>query len=141
MKQYFDQVLNTLVEIYSYYMKLTNENDQIDVWIKNNLKYALYFYNCLGALDEIHIDAHISYKKRISYEQHKGILSQKMLVVITFNHRYYYDLLGSKRSANNNRRLIDIVVNHEFSVPEDKYYFVNTRYYNSDYAMIPYWGV
>lgn len=70
----FHQVLDALVEMHSHYMKLPDKNYQTDVRIKDNLKYASYFQNCFGVLDEIHIDTYILYKKRTSYRNHKGIL-------------------------------------------------------------------
>lgn len=40
----------------------------------NNLKYASYFENYLGALDGTNIEAHIPYKKQIPYQHRKKIL-------------------------------------------------------------------
>lgn len=74
MSRYFHQVLDVLVKIHSDYVKLLDENYQIDAQIKNNLKYASYFQDYLGALDGIHIDIHIFYKKRTSYQNYKDRL-------------------------------------------------------------------
>lgn len=92
-------------------------------------------------MDRTHIDAHISYEKRIPYRNRKGTLSQNVLAIVTFDLRYCYVLPGWEGSAHDSRVLTDVVVNHGFSVPEDKYYLADAGYCNSDYAMIPYQGV
>ena len=65
VSQSFHQVLDALVEMYSYYMKLPDKNNQTNIQIQDNLKYASYFQDCLSALDGTHINTHISYKKHI----------------------------------------------------------------------------
>lgn len=51
---------------------------------------------------------------------------------------YYYIILKWEKPINNSRVLIDVVVNHQCLVFEDKYYLANARYCNSDYFMILY---
>ena len=109
--------------------------------IEDNPKYASYFQDCLGALDGTHIDTHIPYEKRTPYRNRKGTLSQNVLAVVTFDLCYCYVLPGWEGSAHDSRVLTDAVVNHGFSVPEEKYYLADAGYCNSDYAMIPYRGI
>ena len=127
--------------MYLHYVKLLNENYQIDAQIKNNLKYASFFQDYLGALDRTHIDVYIPYKKRTPYKNYKGTLSQNVIAVVTFNFCYCYVLPRCERFVHDNRILTDAVVNHGFSVLEKEYYFANAGYCNSDYAMIPYWDI
>ena len=48
-------------------IKLPDEEYQTDGQIMNDSKYASYFEDCHGALDGIHIDAHVPYEKRTLY--------------------------------------------------------------------------
>lgn len=96
VSRYFHEVLDALVEMqmHKHYVKLPDEGYQTDGQVANNPKYALYFDDCLGALDRTHIDAHVSYEKRMPYRNRKGTLSQNILAVVTFDLRYCYVLPG-----------------------------------------------
>ena len=73
--------MNTLIEIYAYYIQLLNKNYSIDKYIIEDSKYAFYFWNCLKTLDRTYIEGHILYKKCIPYQNWKNILSQNIFIV------------------------------------------------------------
>lgn len=138
ISRYFYQILCALVEMLLHYMKLLNKNYQTNIQIQDNLKYALYFQDYFGILNQTHINIHILYKKCTFYQNYISILLQNIFTIIIFDLCYYYILPKKERLVYDSRVLIDIVVNHRFSVPKDKYFFTNTGYCNSDYAMISY---
>ena len=122
-------------------IKLPDEEYQTDGQIMNDSKYASYFEDCHGALDGIHIDAHVPYEKRIPHRNRKGTLSQKVLAVVTFDLQYCYVVPGWEGFAHDSRVLTDAVANHGYAVPEDQYYLADAGYSNTDYVMIPCRGV
>lgn len=75
VSRYFHLILDPLVEMYSDYVKLPDENYQIDAQIKDNPQYTSYFQDYLSALDKTHIDVQIPYKKRTLCQNYKGTLS------------------------------------------------------------------
>ena len=64
-----------------------------------------------------------------------------MLVVVTFDLCYCYVLPEWERFVHDSRVLIDVVVNHGFSIPKEKYYLTNAGYCNFDYTIILYQGI
>ena len=119
LSQYFYEVLDALVQMNTYYVKLRDKRHQTDKRIMDDSKYASYFGDCLGALDETHIEANVPHEKRISYRKHKGTLSQNVFAVVTFYLRYCDVLPGWERSANDSWVLTDAVGNHGFKVKEN----------------------
>ncbi len=67
ISQYFHEVLNAFVQMNTYYVNLPDKRHQTDKQIMDDSKYASYLGNCLGALDETHIEVYVPYEKRISY--------------------------------------------------------------------------
>ena len=141
VSQYFHEIRDALDQMHIHYVKLPDKMHQTDKQSMNNSKYASYFGDCLRALDGTHIEAYVPYKKRILYRNHKRTLSQNVLAVMTFYLQYCYILPGWERSAHDSRVLTDVVGNHGFKVPKNKYYLADAGYPNFDYVMIPYQGI
>lgn len=61
--------------MHAHYIQLLSNIYKIDAWIKNNLKYGLYFEDCLGALDGTYIPTQVSYINQILYQNQKSFFS------------------------------------------------------------------
>lgn len=109
--------------------------------IANNTKYFPYFKNYIGALDETHIPAHVPATQAALYCNRKSCLSQNVLSVCNLDLEFCYILAGWEGSAHNDCVLEDGLFNHNFVIPDGKYYLADAGYHNTDYLICPYRGV
>lgn len=67
VSRYLHQVLNAFVKMHAHYVQLPDKNYLTNRRITEDLKYAFYFQDYLGALDGTNFNAYILFKKRILY--------------------------------------------------------------------------
>jgi hypothetical protein len=118
----FHEVLLALLRLHEAYVRLPAADDPIPPRITESTKYRLYFKDCLGTLDDTHIDAFISGEPTAPYRDRRGKLSQNVLAVCTFDLQFSYILAGWEGSAHDSRVLRDAITHHGFSVPAGKYF-------------------
>jgi hypothetical protein len=70
------------------------------MYILNNEAFYPYFRDCIDALDGTYILTFIPEHKHAPYCNHKGEISQNMLVVCFFNLKFIYILSGWEGSAS-----------------------------------------
>ena len=80
--------------MYPYFIILLNVDTPLATRILDDLKYYLYFNNCLSALDGTHILMHMPLKEQLRYRNQKGTLLQNVLAVCDFDISFVYILLG-----------------------------------------------
>ncbi|KAK9160414.1 hypothetical protein Syun_006755 [Stephania yunnanensis] len=68
---------------------------------------ALYFYDCIGAIDGTHIPAMIIGNDSSNYRDHHGFTSPNVLVACNFDLEFIYVFSGWEGSAHDSRRLTD----------------------------------
>jgi hypothetical protein len=81
----FHTVLNSLLLLHQDVVQQSNTDDPMPLRITESPKYASYFNNCLGALNGTYIDAFIRREHVAPYRNHKGRLSQNVLVACKFD--------------------------------------------------------
>jgi hypothetical protein len=74
-----------LLILYKHVVKLPIADMPIPPQIAKNIKYTLFFNNYISALDGTHIPLIIELEKQSPYQNHKGFLSQNVLVAYTFD--------------------------------------------------------
>jgi DDE superfamily endonuclease len=102
--------------------KLPSENTPTSTRITDNPKYAIYFNDCLGALDGTHVGIHVPIELQPRYRNRKGTLSQNILAVCNFDMVFVYILAGWEGSAHDSRVLGDAQTFKGFSTPVGKYW-------------------
>ncbi|XP_021753836.1 uncharacterized protein LOC110719245 [Chenopodium quinoa] len=100
----------------------------------DNTKYWPYFKDCVGALDETHINAVVSDDDGVAHRGRKGKKTWNVLAACSFDRLFTFINVGFEGSAH------DITVwNHCLTVPEfrfphpppGKYYLVDSGYPNT----------
>ena len=61
--------------MYPHFVSLPSVNTPLASQILDNIKYFLYFDNCLGALDGTHIPIHVPLEEQPQYRNQKSTLS------------------------------------------------------------------
>jgi hypothetical protein len=89
--------------------------------ILDDLKYYLYFNNCLGALDSTYILIHVPLEEQSQYRNRKGTLSQNVLAVCNFNMQFVFVLPSWESSAHDRRVLSNAQSCYNFNTPKGKY--------------------
>lgn len=102
-------------------------------------EYRSYFDNCIGALDGIHVLAHVLAEEASSYRNRKSALTQNVLAVVTFDVQFYHVLVGWEGSAYDERVMKDAEV-RGFRAPEGKKWLANAGNPNSDLYLASYRG-
>lgn len=75
------------------------------------------------------------------YRNRKSYLSQNVLGVGNLGLKFCYILAGWQDSAHDDRVLEDGLFNHDFVIPDRKYYLADAGYHNIDYLLLFYRGV
>jgi hypothetical protein len=125
---------------YNVYVKLPNEDTPLESYIADNPKFFPFFEGALGALDGTHISARPSVKDRACYRNQKGLLSQNVSGVTTFDMQFCYILSGWEGSASDGGVYHDARL-HDLIIPEGKYYLADAGYAICDALLVPFWGV
>ena len=100
-----------------------------------------FFKNCLGALDGVHIPAHVPASANpVAYRNRKGFLSQNVLGVCDFNLCFTYLRVGWEGSAHDARVLASARTD-DFKIPIDSFYLADAGYGLARGILVPYRGV
>lgn len=72
----FHEVFILLLHLHLQTVNLSTKDDVLHPRIANNTKYFPYFQDCLGALDNTYIPAHVPVVNSAAYQNWKRTLSQ-----------------------------------------------------------------
>ncbi|KAE8797160.1 hypothetical protein D1007_27713 [Hordeum vulgare] len=98
-----------------------------------------YFKNCLGALDDTHIDVTVPANLKGRYRSRLGDIDTNVLGVCAPDMQFIYILPGWDGSAHDGRVLRDAISRpNGLRVPEDQYYLVDVGYTNARGCLAPY---
>ena len=118
----FHEVITTLNILYQSNYILPQSNTSIASTILDNSKFALYFGDCLGALDGIYIEMYIPILLQPKYRNRKGTISQNVLAIYNFDMKFVYILAGWEGSTHDSRVLLDAQARKGFKTPTRKYW-------------------
>jgi hypothetical protein len=119
-------------------VKLPDSNTPLSESITKNPKCAIYFTDCIGALDGTHIDVHLGEGDQPKYRNRKGHVSQNVLAACDFDMQFSYVLAGWEGSAHDGTVLRDAQYNHGFKTPPGKYWLGDAGYSNGETVLVPY---
>ncbi|KAL5704132.1 hypothetical protein ACHQM5_022604 [Ranunculus cassubicifolius] len=112
--------------------------------ILQNSRFYPYFQDCIGAVDGMHIPAHIPAKDQPRFRDWKGLLSQNVLAACTFDLQFIFVYPGWEGSAADSRVLRAVLDDPDQNfpqIPEGKYYLVDREYPNMEGFISPFQGV
>lgn len=120
---------------------MLNISKLLNFHIVDNTKYFPYFKNCLRVLDSIYLFMYILSVLVSPYPNCKSRLLQNILDTCKMNLTFCYVLAGCESYAYNNKILRNGLFNKDFWISDEKYYLINTRYYNTKYLFCLYCNV
>jgi hypothetical protein len=126
--------------IYSALVDFPTDDFSIPQRILSSNSFTPYFDGCIGALDGTHVPIHVPEAKHAAFRNRKGVLSQNVLAVCTFDMQFLYVLAGWEGSASDSRVFED-ALRKGFTIPKDRYYLADVGYANCDALLVPYRGV
>lgn len=135
------EVLQAPLILHKRIVIFPTRTEPLDAGIGKDRKYFPYFENCIGALDGTHLPAHVSALLAPPYRNRKGWLSQNVLGVCRMDLTFCYVLAEWEGSAHDDCVLEDALFSKNFTIPDNKYYFADAGYHNTDYLLCPYRGV
>jgi hypothetical protein len=71
----FNETLLALLRLHEAYVRLPSLSDPVPPFTAEFVEYNRYFSECLGTLDDTHIDAFVSGEPAAPYRDRKGGLS------------------------------------------------------------------
>lgn len=138
----FYTVLLELVRLYKVVVRPAVTEDAEELyWRLKRQKYQPYFKDAVGLLDSSYIYALCSLEDTYRYRNRKGQLIQNVLAIVDYRRMFTFVLPRQEGSAYDSRVLSNAVYRHSFSIPEGKYYLVDTSYSNSLLTLTLYRGV
>jgi hypothetical protein len=140
VSNYVSNVSNALVspQFYSKYVKLPSNT--VPPKISENPKFYPFFQDVLAAIDGSHVNAMPASEDRVRYRNHKGGVSQNVLLSCTFDMRFCHVLSGWEGSASD-AALFNDARKHDLMIPPGKCYLADAGFPSCDALLVPYRGV
>lgn len=127
-------------EIYGTYVKLPTWNTCLHKSISSNNDFFPFLRDCISAIDGTHLPTFVSADKCTPFHNHKGIISQNVLVACSFDFKFIYVLSGWEGSVSDSLVYQDARAT-DFQISQGKYYLADAGYPNTDALLAPYLGV
>ncbi|KAK1257137.1 hypothetical protein QJS04_geneDACA022970 [Acorus gramineus] len=137
ISRHFNAVLKAVVSLKREYINLPENDVQVHPHVRHNKIFYPYFKNAVGAIDGTHIPALVRKNKATRYRNRKGWISQNVMAACSFDLQFQYVAVGWEGSTADMRVLRWALESGGFSVPEGKYYLVDSGYANTDKFLAP----
>ncbi|XP_020110243.1 uncharacterized protein LOC109725462 [Ananas comosus] len=139
ISRHFNNVLRGIVMLKDDYVTLPPSYTTVHPRIRDNPNFHP-FKNAIGALDGTHIPVVVRKSKQPRFRCRKGFTSQNMMAAVSFDHIFLFVCTGWEGSAADMRVLRSACESGGFTIPEGKYYLVDSGYANTDKFLAPYRG-
>ncbi|XVE52166.1 hypothetical protein DITRI_Ditri02bG0100600 [Diplodiscus trichospermus] len=138
--RYFRVVLKSILKLYKHLVGDPESSTPPE--ILNNPRFYLYFNDCVGAIDETHIQASVPIEVQGKFHDRKDSTTQNVLAAITFDLKFTYVLAGWEGSEHDSRVLNDVLSRPRgLKINEGKYYLGDAGYGTRNEIICPYHGV
>ncbi|XP_020266770.1 uncharacterized protein LOC109842285 [Asparagus officinalis] len=141
VSKYFNRVLQAISCIQGRFMK--QAPNEVPPEILSNPSFYPFFKDCVGMIDETHVDAMLPATRVSRFRGRKGV-TQNILAACTPNKLFTYVLAGWEGSANDYRILQDALSRPQpygLRVYPGKYYLCDAGYTTQPGFISPYRGV
>ncbi|XP_030444318.2 uncharacterized protein LOC115666804 [Syzygium oleosum] len=142
ISKYFAKVLQAVLNL-AREIIVPPSFDVVPEEILINPKYNPYFKGCIGAIDGTHIHASVPVSKQIPFRGRKGITTQNVMCVCSFDMKFTFVYAGWEGSANDCRVLSAALETHRLQFPRPppgKYYVVDSGYAAAPGFLTPFKG-
>uniref|UniRef100_A0A7C8ZPL5 Uncharacterized protein n=1 Tax=Opuntia streptacantha TaxID=393608 RepID=A0A7C8ZPL5_OPUST len=142
ISRHFNNVLKSIKSLSREFLQQPPVN--IPLQILGSKRFFPYFKDCIGAIDSMHIPAHVPAKDQCRFRNKKGSLSQNVLAACTFDLQFIFIYPGWEGSASDSRVLQAVLDDPDQNfppIPEGKYYLVDSSYLNMEGFLAPFQGV
>ncbi|XP_012088403.1 uncharacterized protein LOC105647032 isoform X2 [Jatropha curcas] len=142
ISRHFNNVLKAIKSLSREFLQPPPLNTPPEILSSN--RFYPYFKDCIGAIDGMHIPAHVPAKDQSRFRDRKGVLSQNVLAACTFDLQFIFIYPGWEGSAADSRVLRAVLDDPDQNfprIPEGKFYLVDTGYSNMEGFIAPYLGV
>lgn len=103
ISRYFNKVLVAISKIASDIIRPHRSLDEVPPEIMNDSRLWPYFKDCVGAIDGTHIDACVPKNEQMPYRNRKGVCSQNIMAVCSFDMLFTFVEAGWEGSAHDSR--------------------------------------
>ncbi|XP_020249416.1 uncharacterized protein LOC109826808 [Asparagus officinalis] len=141
VNRYFNKVLQVIICMRGRHMRQAPNDTPQE--IVNNQLYYHYFKDCIGMIDDTHVDVMLPINLVARFRDRKGV-TQNVLAACTPNKLFTYVLAGWEGSANDYKILQNALSRpqpHGFKVYDGKYYLCDVGYSTMPGFISPYRGV
>jgi hypothetical protein len=107
----FDKVLECLVKLSSDILQPVDPEFRTPHPRVRHPMFALFFGNCIGAIDGTHIEVVVPKKDKITHLNRKSKTSQNVLAICDFDFRFTFIVAGWPRSVHDMRVFKDALQN------------------------------
>ncbi|KAJ1689607.1 hypothetical protein LUZ63_013762 [Rhynchospora breviuscula] len=139
--RYIRRVMSAILRMQRDYIKLPGPDAPIHPKLREGTDYYA-FKDALGAIDGTHIaafpDSHEDFKER--WRNRKGNMTQNVMAAVDFDGRFVAVLAGWEGSGHDSL-ILRRAVEQGFTVPEGRYYLVDSGYANTHQFLSPYRGI
>ncbi|KAJ3697979.1 hypothetical protein LUZ61_001684 [Rhynchospora tenuis] len=139
--RYIHLVMSAVKRMQRDYIKLPGPDAPVHPKLRQGSEYYA-FKDALGAIDGTHIpafpDSHEEFKER--WRNRKGNVTQNVMAAVDFDGRFVAVLAGWEGSGQDSL-ILRKALEQGFTVPEGRYYLVDSGYANTHQFLSPYRGM
>ncbi|XP_030462769.2 uncharacterized protein LOC115682628 [Syzygium oleosum] len=142
ISKYFAKVLQAVLNL-AREIIVPPSFDVVPEEILINPKYNPYFKDYIGAIDGTHIHASVPVSKQIPFRGRKGITTQNVMCVCSFDMKFTFVYAGWEGSVNDCRVISAALETHRLQFPRPppgKYYVVDSGYAAAPGFLTPFKG-
>nr|XP_011466743.1 PREDICTED: uncharacterized protein LOC101303730 [Fragaria vesca subsp. vesca]XP_011466745.1 PREDICTED: uncharacterized protein LOC101303730 [Fragaria vesca subsp. vesca] len=119
VSRYFSELLDVICVMATELIKpLDPEFKNTPAEILGDSRYMPHFKDCIGAIDDIHVQAKISPSEQVPYIGRKGIPTQNIMAVCNFDMQFTFACAGWEGTAHDARVFQSAVQNPTSNFPK-----------------------
>ncbi|XBI51080.1 hypothetical protein VPH35_033652 [Triticum aestivum] len=127
ISRYFKQVLFVVGELRGEMIR--RPSGQTPPKICGSPRWYPYFKDCIGTIDDTHVNARVPRSQSAAYRGRKHYTSQNVLAAVDFDLKFTYVLAGWEGSAHDANILSDSMSRPDgINIPDGKYYLGDAGY-------------
>ncbi|MQL97947.1 hypothetical protein Taro_030649 [Colocasia esculenta] len=135
---YVNHVIKAIALPRFIYIVLPSGTHPVHPRIRHDDRFYPYFKDAIGAINGTYITAHLLKDRQACYRNRKNVISQNVMGVCGFDLILHYVGVGFEGAAADMTVLRQAIDVGGFTVPQGKYYFVDSGYGNVGHFLAPY---
>ncbi|GMN45094.1 hypothetical protein TIFTF001_014284 [Ficus carica] len=137
--RWFFKVLTAICALKDEFIRQPNYTDVQHLIMGHSYKYKPWFDDCIGVINGTHVPCVPRAENSEAWINRKGVNSQNVLAICSFDMKFTYMLAGYERSCHDARMLQEAITFHGFPIPSPrKFYVADSGYVNKDCFLSPF---